>query len=198
VLASSLLRLPDWLDLAEQLAATGKEVVLSSQTLIESESDLKTLRRSWATAASCRGQRMGRGTAAVRSARAFRRRLHAQRLQPRDARRARRLGARRWLPPVEMSRASLASLLERAPAGMETEVFAYGKLPLAYSARCFTRATSTCRRTTASSAALISRRTAAGHPRRRALPHAQRHPDAVRRRLQPDRRTARPARTRRR
>ena len=40
-----LLRLPDWLVLAEQLAAAGKEVVLSSLTLIESESDLKTLRR---------------------------------------------------------------------------------------------------------------------------------------------------------
>lgn len=48
------------------------------------------------------------------------------------------LGARRWLPPVEMSCATLASLLEQAPGGMETEVFAYGRLPLAYSARCFT------------------------------------------------------------
>jgi len=40
-----LLRLPDWLALAEQLTAAGKEVALSTQTLIESESDLKTLRR---------------------------------------------------------------------------------------------------------------------------------------------------------
>ena len=48
------------------------------------------------------------------------------------------LGAQRWLPPVGMSRATLTSLLERAPAGIETEVFAYGRLPLAYSARCFT------------------------------------------------------------
>ena len=40
-----LLRLADWLELAERLAATGKEVVLSSQTLIESESDLKALRK---------------------------------------------------------------------------------------------------------------------------------------------------------
>src|SRR3569832_2447150 len=38
-----LLRLSDWLALAEQLTATGKDVVLSSQTLIESESDLTTL-----------------------------------------------------------------------------------------------------------------------------------------------------------
>ncbi len=48
------------------------------------------------------------------------------------------LGATRWLPPVEMSRDALAALLEHAPAGMETEVFAYGRLPLAFSARCFT------------------------------------------------------------
>jgi collagenase-like PrtC family protease len=37
-----------------------------------------------------------------------------------------------------MSRAALAAVLEQAPATMETEVFAYGRLPLAYSARCFT------------------------------------------------------------
>jgi hypothetical protein len=40
-----LLRLADWLDLAERLAGAGKEVVLSTQTLIESESDLKALRK---------------------------------------------------------------------------------------------------------------------------------------------------------
>ena len=39
------LRLDDWLGIARDLAASGKEVVLSSQALIESESDLKTLRR---------------------------------------------------------------------------------------------------------------------------------------------------------
>ena len=39
------LRLDDWLGLARDLAASGKEVVLSSQALIESESELKALRR---------------------------------------------------------------------------------------------------------------------------------------------------------
>ena len=134
-----LLRLPDWLALAEQLAAAGKEVVLSSQTLIESESDLKTLRRiigdgrfrveanEWGAVRllSAAGAPFVAGptlnvynheTLAVLAG----------------------LGAQRWLPPVEMSRIALASLLEHAPAGMETEVFAYGRLPLAYSARCFT------------------------------------------------------------
>ena len=39
------MRLADWLTLAQQLHATGKQVVLSTQALIESESDLKALRK---------------------------------------------------------------------------------------------------------------------------------------------------------
>ncbi len=39
------LRLSDWLDVAAACADAGKEVVLSRQVLVESESDLKTLRR---------------------------------------------------------------------------------------------------------------------------------------------------------
>ncbi len=35
----------DWLALAEQLSATGKEIVLSTMALLEAESELKTLRR---------------------------------------------------------------------------------------------------------------------------------------------------------
>ncbi|MHB1144586.1 MAG: U32 family peptidase [Thiobacillus sp.] len=134
-----LLRLPDWLDLAEHLAAAGKEVVLSSQTLIESESDLKTLRRivdngrfrveanEWGAVRllSEAGVPFVAGPT-----------LNVYNPETLDVLAG--LGARRWLPPVEMSRAALAPLLEHAPSGMETEVFAYGKLPLAYSARCFT------------------------------------------------------------
>ncbi len=39
------LRLDDYLEIADRLADAGKEVVLSTLTLIESESDLKALRR---------------------------------------------------------------------------------------------------------------------------------------------------------
>ncbi|MDP2248529.1 MAG: U32 family peptidase, partial [Nitrosomonadales bacterium] len=38
-------RIDDWMTTAEMLAASGKEVVFSTQALIESESDLRTLRR---------------------------------------------------------------------------------------------------------------------------------------------------------
>lgn len=134
-----LLRLPDWLALAEQLADAGKEVVLSSQTLIESESDLKTLRRM-----------VGDGRFRVEANEWGAVRLLSEAGVPFVAGPTlnvynhetlavlAELGAVRWLPPVEMSRATLAALLAQAPHGIETEVFAYGRLPLAYSARCFT------------------------------------------------------------
>jgi collagenase-like PrtC family protease len=47
-------------------------------------------------------------------------------------------GAQRWLPPLEVSGQVVETLHAGRPAGMETEVFAFGKLPLAFSARCFT------------------------------------------------------------
>lgn len=48
------------------------------------------------------------------------------------------LGAKRWVMPLEMSREDLAFMQRGRPAGLETEVFAYGRMPLAFSARCFT------------------------------------------------------------
>jgi collagenase-like PrtC family protease len=134
-----LLRLSDWLALAEKLAAAGKEVVLSSQTLIESESDLKTLRRivsngSFLVEANDWGAVRLLSEADLPFVAGPT--LNVYNHETLDVLAG--LGAGRWLPPVEMSRAALAALLAHAPAGMETEVFAYGKLPLAYSARCFT------------------------------------------------------------
>jgi hypothetical protein len=45
---------------------------------------------------------------------------------------------RRWLPPLEADRRLIETLHRSRPAGVETEVFVFGKLPLAFSARCFT------------------------------------------------------------
>ncbi|HAS51871.1 MAG TPA: U32 family peptidase, partial [Gammaproteobacteria bacterium] len=46
--------------------------------------------------------------------------------------------AKRWVMPVELSRQTLSTIQAGRPEGVETEVFAYGRMPLAYSARCFT------------------------------------------------------------
>ena len=48
------------------------------------------------------------------------------------------LGATRWVMPLEMTREQLATVLQGKPGGLQTEVFAFGRLPLAFSARCFT------------------------------------------------------------
>lgn len=134
-----LLRLPDWLALAEQLAAAGKEVVLSTQTLIESESDLKTLRRIVADGRfAVEANEWGAVRLLSEAGVPFVAGPTLNVYNPETLDVLAGLGAQRWLPPVEMSRATLASLLEQAPAGIQTEVFAYGRLPLAYSARCFT------------------------------------------------------------
>src|SRR5690606_7198587 len=52
-------------------------------------------------------------------------------------------GLSRWVVPVELSRAWLAQTLAQPVvqdfrATLEVEVFAFGYLPLAWSARCFT------------------------------------------------------------
>lgn len=130
-------RLEDWLEVAEKLAASGKQVVLSTQALIESESDLKTLRRlaengSYTVEAN--------DMAAVRllSGQQFVAGPHINTYNPQTLALLEELGAQRWVIPVEMSRQMLTGMLAGKPQGMETEVFAYGRLPLAFSARCFT------------------------------------------------------------
>ncbi|MFZ5659031.1 MAG: ubiquinone anaerobic biosynthesis protein UbiV [Pseudomonadota bacterium] len=130
------LRLPDWLALAERLAAAGKAVVLSTQALIESESDLKVMR---ALAGQERFTVEANDTGALRllAGRPFVAGPHLNVYNPPTLAWLAGLGARRWVMPVEMGREALGYLQRQRPA-METEVFAYGRLPLAFSARCFT------------------------------------------------------------
>ncbi len=145
-----LLRLADWLELADKLAAAGKQVVLSTQTLIESESDLKALRKLIAWVAERRAG--GQSDILVEANEWGAARLLAQAglsfvagptlnvYNPDTLAMLADMGARRWVPPVEMPRDMLVAMRASAawPVGMETELFTYGRLPLAFSARCFT------------------------------------------------------------
>lgn len=131
------LRLDDWLDIAGLIAKAGKEAVLSSQTLIESESDLKVLRRQ-----------VDNGGFRVEANDMGAVRLLGEKMLPFVAgptlnvfngetlRLLAELGATRWVMPPEAGKTLLATM--EKPQAMETEVFSYGRLPLAYSARCFT------------------------------------------------------------
>jgi collagenase-like PrtC family protease len=132
------LRLPDWLDLARMLSSAGKEVVLSTQALIESESDLKTLRRI-ASNGEFLVEANDMGAVRLLEGRVpFVAGSHLNVYNPRTLAFLGSLGARRWVAPVEMPRAALSGMLQPRPESMETEVYVYGRLPLALSARCFT------------------------------------------------------------
>jgi len=132
------LRLDDWLALARDLAAAGKEVVLSTQALIESESDLRTMRRIAANGEfAVEANEMG-AVRALHGCAQFVAGPHLNVYNGETLAWLAELGARRWVLPVELSRAALAGLQRSRPEGVETEVFAWGKLPLAFSARCFT------------------------------------------------------------
>lgn len=132
------LNLEEWLEIADGLAARGKEVVLSTLSLVEAESELKTLRRICdngrflveASDMSAVGLLAGRvpfctgPTVNLYNARAVGALA--------------RLGLRRFVLPVELSRDTCAALRTACPDEVEIEVFAFGRLPLALSARCFT------------------------------------------------------------
>lgn len=136
------LRIDDWVGLARDLKAAGKEVVIAAQALLESESDLKALRRLLQRiddpsilveandlgAVAIAGDQ-GLGIVAGPHLNVY----HEATLAFFAAR-----GARRWLPPLEATGALIRTLHASRPRGMETEVFAFGRVPLAFSARCFT------------------------------------------------------------
>jgi collagenase-like PrtC family protease len=131
------LRAADWLAVAVQLRAAGKEVVLSSMALIESSSDLAALRKL-ADNGQFELEANDMGAVNLVSGRPFVAGPHLNVYNASTLQLLHGLGARRWVIPLEMSRAALEELQRARPAGMETEVFALGRMPLAFSARCFT------------------------------------------------------------
>ncbi|MCE3602611.1 U32 family peptidase [Massilia sp. P8910] len=132
------LRLPDWLALAAMLADAGKEVVLSTQALLESGSDLTTLRKLTSNGRFAVEANDIGAVHCLDGALPFVAGPHLNLYNEDSVALMAQLGARRWVMPLEMGRAALATMLQSRPAGLETEVFAYGRMPLAFSARCFT------------------------------------------------------------
>lgn len=128
----------DWRDLAQKLAAAGKEVVLSTQALIESESDLKALRRLVRDSVfMVEANDMG-AVNLMAGKMPFVAGPHLNIYNAVTLQLFRDLGAQRWVPPLEMPRTMLNAILAESASTLETEIFAYGRMPLAFSARCFT------------------------------------------------------------
>lgn len=133
------MRLPDWLQIGEELAAAGKEVVLSTLALMEAESELATLRKICANGYfSVEANDMAAVYTLTKLKLPFIGGPHLNIYNPEALSMLACSGARRWTMPVEMSADTLAAIQAQRPTQMETEIFALGRLPLAFSARCFT------------------------------------------------------------
>ena len=128
----------DWAGLAADLASAGKEVVVSTQALLESEGDLVRLRQIVDTpGVTLEANDLGPVALAARRV-PFVVGPHLNVYGESTLAYYAGLGAIRWVPPLEIGRDALRTLHATRPAGMQTEVFAYGRMPLALSARCFT------------------------------------------------------------
>lgn len=133
------LRTDDWIELARTIQRRGIQAVLSTLTLIEARSELAVLKRL------CDNDGLlveANDYAAVRL-------LHERRV-PWVAGATLNVynratlawlighGLQRWQPPVDLDLPSLAKLRDAlGPQWPETEMLAWGRLPLAWSARCF-------------------------------------------------------------
>jgi collagenase-like PrtC family protease len=138
------LKIQDWLKIAQMLIGAGKKVCLSTMALLETPSDLAMLKRycdqqdfmieandlSAIQLLSKQDLPFSVGPA-----------VNCYNAQTLDL--FLNKGMKRWTMPVELSHDWLrkivnAPLLENKRTDFEVEVFAYGNMPLAYSARCFT------------------------------------------------------------
>ncbi|WBL71003.1 U32 family peptidase [Serratia liquefaciens] len=138
------MKVGDWLTLAQEIARSGKQVVISTLALLQAPSELNELKRyvengeflieandlGTVNMAAERGLPFVAGHALNCYNAYTLRLLHRQ-------------GMTRWCMPVELSRDWLAKLLAQCEElgfrqQFEVEVLSYGHLPLAYSARCFT------------------------------------------------------------
>ena len=133
----------DWIALAREVATSGKQVVLSSLALIEAESELGALQRMidngdcWIEANDLSAVQLcrvrGVPFVAGPTLNIYNQRALALLIED---------GLHRWVPGVEQGETLLrelrAAMLAEGHAMPELEVIAFGRLPLAYSARCFT------------------------------------------------------------
>jgi len=134
-----LIKPEDWLAIGNELKQSGKEVILSSLTLLEAASEMSSLKNlcqndefmieandiSAVQLLSAAGKKFVTGPSVnIYNTRSLG--LLAGK------------GLKRWVLPVELGLDTLKDLQAQRPEGVETEVFALGRLPLAYSARCYT------------------------------------------------------------
>jgi collagenase-like PrtC family protease len=137
-----LLKMDDWFALATELRDAGKQVVMASQILIDNDADRRAMHRLLERAAQADFLVEANDFSAVHALQQQQRPFvagpHLNVYHADTLRWLAGLGASRFLPPLEMPGIDLAAVQQERPAGMQTEVQVWGRMALAFSARCFT------------------------------------------------------------
>ncbi|AOE50132.1 U32 family peptidase [Kangiella sediminilitoris] len=134
------MKLQDWLYVADNLSSAGKEVYLSTLSLMEAESELSYLRN---LVKKSELPIEANDMSAIQIANTFKRSFAAGNpiniYNSQTLKRLHSLGMNRWNIPVELGREDIAPVTPKAKElGIELEYQVFGRMPLAYSARCFT------------------------------------------------------------
>ena len=144
-------KLDDWLALGRDLASAGKQVVLATQILVMAEGELRTVRRICEQAEFA--VEVGDASALRILSRAFGGQPpqrpfvlgpHINVYSREALEEHAQLGAGRWVAPLELGLDAVGAINPpgapvSGPTGpVATEVFGFGRLPLSFSARCFT------------------------------------------------------------
>jgi len=138
------LRLGDWLEVGQELSKNGKSVVLSSLALLEAKSELATLKKVCLNGElNVEANDFGAVEILTAAKIPFVAGAALNIYNQHDLKVLFDRGMQRWVAPVELSRDWLLNVSKGCEAlgikdKFETEVYGYGYLPLAYSARCFT------------------------------------------------------------
>lgn len=134
----------DWIELASELSRSGKEVVLSTMALLEAPSEINILRKLCENG-EFKVEANDIGAVQILSEKKIPF-VCGPAINCYNASTLKILtnkGMQRWVMPVELSREWLTKTLNDCEKlgirdKFEVEVFSYGHMPLAYSARCFT------------------------------------------------------------
>ncbi|MBF0460012.1 MAG: U32 family peptidase [Magnetococcales bacterium] len=128
-------------ELAELLRPSGKEVVFSTLGLVMSAEEQDSLRQVaeqatkqgvWLEVNDMGGMGVGEGLPLVAGP-------HINTYNAETVAFLRRIGVKRVVLPVELAHATMTDIFSvDGSAGLQKEVFAFGRLPLTFSARCYT------------------------------------------------------------
>ncbi|MBF0124151.1 MAG: U32 family peptidase [Magnetococcales bacterium] len=137
----SHLTVPELLQLAQELQPSGKEIVFSTFGLVMNDEEQLFIRQLVTMAQQhglmvevndMAGLAIGEGSDMVAGP-------HINSYNPETIAFLATVGVRRVVFPVELSRDMIAAIIrKRPPQPLEYELFAWGRLPLSLSARCYT------------------------------------------------------------